>query len=161
MDLSLPMIEPFRVKGGRAIHKSMRTEREAALERAHFNLFHVQADQVLIDLLTDSGAAAMSAAQWGALLQADKRMRGARASSASIPPSEKSLDSDVVPAHQGRAAERRMTRSEAVAERAQELMLLFEGFLTYGRMTGRDLDTIAIGLEKVLTEDAPNSLNSF
>jgi tyrosine phenol-lyase len=104
MDLTLPMIERFRVK---AVGPILRSTREAALERAHFNLFHVQGDQVLIDLLTDSGTAAMSAAQWGALLQADESYAGSS--------SFRSFDSAVreifgfpyvVPAHQGRAAER-------------------------------------------------------
>jgi tyrosine phenol-lyase len=316
MDVSLPMIEPFRVKAVEPIRMSTRAAREAALERAHFNLFHVQADEVLIDLLTDSGTAAMSASQWSALLGADESYAGSS--------SFRRFDSAVreifgfphiVPAHQGRAAERLMmgalcmagdavpgnthfettrgnllsfrvhpvdlpspefwrfteslpfkgnmdtvglerflrstgrgkvpfvlltmtnntcgdqpvsienireirsiasshgvplyfdacrfaqnawfikqrerefsqaslrdivkemfcyadgclfsakkdalahmggffaTRSESVAERAQQQMLLSEGFLSYGGMTGRDLDTIAIGLNEVLTEN--------
>jgi tyrosine phenol-lyase len=109
MDLPLPMIEPFRVKAVEPIRMSTRAEREAALERAHFNLFQVDAADVQIDLLTDSGTAAMSAAQWGALLEADESYAGSS--------SFKRFDSTVreifgfphiVPAHQGRAAERLM-----------------------------------------------------
>jgi tyrosine phenol-lyase len=316
MDLSLPMFEPFRAKAVEPIRQNTRAEREAALERAHFNLFHIEAHEVLIDLLTDSGTAALSAAQWGASIEADESYAG----SASFRRFDSAVREifgfpHIVPAHQGRAAERLMmgalcmpggvvpgnthfettranllsfraypvdlpspefwrfteslpfkgnmdgvalerflrsmergkvpfvlltitnnscgdqpvsienireirsissshgvplyfdacrfaenawfikerergfaeasiraivkemfsyadgclfsakkdglshmggffaTRSEAVAERAQELMLLSEGFLTYGGMTGRDLDTIAIGLGEVLEEE--------
>jgi tryptophanase len=51
----LPAIEPFRVKAVEPIHRTTREERERALERAHFNLFHLDAEEVLVDLLTDSG----------------------------------------------------------------------------------------------------------
>jgi tryptophanase len=50
MDVSLPMIESFRVKAVEPIRMSMHAEREAALERAHFNLFHVDAAEVQIAL---------------------------------------------------------------------------------------------------------------
>jgi tryptophanase len=66
-ELPFPSIEPFRVKAVEPIRRTTRAQREAALERSHFNLFGLDADEVLVDLLTDSGTGAMSAAQWGSL----------------------------------------------------------------------------------------------
>jgi tyrosine phenol-lyase len=68
-------MEPFRVKAVEPIQLRTRAEWEAALTRADLNLFHLCAQDVTIDLLTDSGTCAMSAAQ-GALLTGDEAYAG-------------------------------------------------------------------------------------
>ncbi len=66
------IIEPFRIKVVEPIAMPDRGERERHLSAADYNLFALPADCVTFDLLTDSGTAAMSAAQWGAMMIADE-----------------------------------------------------------------------------------------
>ena len=101
------IIEPFKIKSVEPIRFSTREEREVVLQRGHYNLFLVPADDVLIDLLTDSGTSAMSAAQWGAMMQGDESYAGAR-SFYRFEAKVRELTGfrHIIPTHQGRAAER-------------------------------------------------------
>jgi tryptophanase len=101
------IIEPFKIKMVEQIRMTTRQEREHYLEAAGFNLFLVEAEKVLIDLLTDSGTSAMSAEQWAALMRGDESYAGSN-SYKRFEASAKEIFGfkHIIPTHQGRAAER-------------------------------------------------------
>ncbi len=101
------IIEPFRIKSVEPLRWTTREQRENLLRVAHYNLFLLKADDVLIDLLTDSGTGAMSTHQWAAMMEGDESYAG----SPSFDRFKGSVQeifgyTHVIPTHQGRAAER-------------------------------------------------------
>ena len=105
--MSKIIIEPFRIKMVEPIQMTTRPERIKLLEKAHYNTFLLQAKDVIIDLLTDSGTSAMSSAQWAAMMLGDESYAGAR-SWIKMEDSVKDITNYkyILPTHQGRAAER-------------------------------------------------------
>src|ERR1039457_3381341 len=105
--LSKTIIEPFRIKSIEPIRWTTREQRENLLRAVHYNLFLLSADDVLIDLLTDSGTGAMSTHQWAGVLEGDESHAGSR----SFDHFKRSVQdifgfTYLIPTHQGRAAER-------------------------------------------------------
>ena len=101
------IIEPFRIKAVEPIRQTTRAERARKLEEARHNLFLLKSEDVLIDLLTDSGTGAMSSNQWAGMMLGDESYAGAP----SFYKFEQAIREitgfkHVIPTHQGRAAER-------------------------------------------------------
>jgi tryptophanase len=101
------IIEPHRVKMVEPIRLTDRAERERLIQAAHYNLFLLHADDVIIDLLTDSGTSAMSSEAWGAMMRGDESYAGARSWYRFLDTVRNIFGFEqVIPTHQGRAAER-------------------------------------------------------
>ena len=101
------IIEPFKIKSVEPLRFTSLKEREAILKNAGYNLFGIRAEDVLIDLLTDSGTTAMSARQWGGMIEGDEAYAGSK----SFYQLEKKVNDltgfrHIIPTHQGRAAEK-------------------------------------------------------
>ena len=104
--MELPFAESWRIKMVEPIRKSSRQEREQWIKDAHYNVFQLPADQVYIDLLTDSGTGAMSDRQWSAMMMGDESYAGARSFFNMRDAVERITGFPIViPTHQGRAAE--------------------------------------------------------
>jgi tyrosine phenol-lyase len=101
------IIEPFRIKSVEPLRQTTRDERDQLLEQAGYNLFQIDARNILIDLLTDSGTSAMSTEQWAAMMRGDESYAGSE-SFFRLKRAVQDLTGfrHVIPTHQGRAAER-------------------------------------------------------
>ena len=100
------IFEPFRIKSVEPIKITTKLERASLIKAAHYNLFALHSNDVMIDLLTDSGTGAMSAEQWASLMRGDESYAG----SPSYYQFENAIKElmpfkHVIPTHQGRAAE--------------------------------------------------------
>jgi tryptophanase len=101
------IIEPFRIKAVEPIKFTTASEREHILADAGYNPFLIKAEDIIIDLLTDSGTSAMSAKQWAGIMDGDESYAGSR----SFYRFEEMVKlitgmKYVIPTHQGRAAEK-------------------------------------------------------
>ncbi len=101
------IIEPFRIKAVEPIRMTTLEQRDALLREAHFNPFLLRAEDVLIDLLTDSGASAMSSEQWAGVMRGDESYAGSQ-SFWRLKETVQGLTgfANLLPTHQGRASER-------------------------------------------------------
>ena len=101
------IIEPFRIKMVEPIKVTTREQREAIIRKAGYNLFMIDAEDIIIDLLTDSGTAAMSHDQWAGMLRGDESYAGARSFHRFFDKVQEITGfKHIIPTHQGRAAER-------------------------------------------------------
>jgi tryptophanase len=107
MDRWRTIIEPFRIHSVEPIRLTTVEEREAALHEAGWNLFNLHADDVIIDLLTDSGTGAMSRDQWAGIQRGDESYAGSPSWFAFLDSVRALFPFEhVIPTHQGRAAEK-------------------------------------------------------
>ncbi|NNK90715.1 MAG: tryptophanase, partial [Saprospiraceae bacterium] len=99
-------IEPFRIKVVEQVKLTSESERKEYLKEAHYNPFLLKSEEIIIDLLTDSGTSAMSAEQWAGIMRGDESYAGSK--------SWQRMENEildltgypyVLPTHQGRAAE--------------------------------------------------------
>jgi tryptophanase len=104
--MDIPFAESYKIKMVEPIRRSTLKEREQWMKEAHFNVFQLKAEQVFIDLLTDSGTGAMSDRQWAAVMTGDESYAGARSFFA-LKETIRTITGFeyLIPTHQGRAAE--------------------------------------------------------
>jgi tryptophanase len=101
------IIEPFRIHSVEPLRFTTEDQRTAALQTAGYNLFNLRAEDVLIDLLTDSGTGAMSRDQWAAIQHGDESYAGAPSWFVFLEAVRRLFPFEhVIPTHQGRAAEK-------------------------------------------------------
>ena len=104
--MQLPYIEPYKIKTVESIQISTPEQRKKWIEEASYNLFRLNSDQVIVDLITDSGTGAMSDKQWAEVMLGDESYAGSR-SFIKLENTVKELTGFgyFIPVHQGRAAE--------------------------------------------------------
>ena len=104
--MDLPYIEPYKIKTVESIQLSTPEQRKKWIEEASYNLFKLNSDQVIVDLITDSGTGAMSDRQWAEGMLGDESYAGSR-SFLKLEKTVKDLTGfrHFIPTHQGRAAE--------------------------------------------------------
>jgi len=146
----LTIIEPFRIKMTEALPITTREHREKKLADAHYNAFLLNAEDITIDLLTDSGTGAMSTKQWAALMIGDESYAG----STSWHNFEKSVRDitgfkHIFPTHQGRAAERILASTRL---KAGDVIPSNSHFDT----TRANIEFIGAHAEDLLTADGEN-----
>ncbi|WP_368110153.1 beta-eliminating lyase-related protein, partial [Bacteroides salyersiae] len=104
--MELPFAESWKIKMVEPIHKSTRQEREQWIKEAHYNVFQLKAEQVYIDLITDSGTGAMSDRQWAGMMLGDESYAGASSFFKLKEMITRLTGFEyIIPTHQGRAAE--------------------------------------------------------
>ncbi|MBI5324110.1 MAG: tryptophanase [Ignavibacteriae bacterium] len=101
------VIEPFKIKSVEPIALTTREQREKLIKNAFYNTFYLKSEDITIDLLTDSGTTAMSAKQWGKIMEGDESYAGSK-SYYKFENAVKDFTNfkHIIPTHQGRAAER-------------------------------------------------------
>jgi len=104
--MELPYIKPYKTKMVENITTSTKTDREKWIKEADYNMFNLRSDQVIIDLLTDSGTGAMSDNQWAEMMKGDESYAGST-SFLKLRQTIRDLLGfhSFLPTHQGRAAE--------------------------------------------------------
>lgn len=101
------IIEPFRIKSVEPLKMTTRSEREALIKKANYNLFSLPSDDVLIDFLTDSGTTATSTEQWAGIMRGDESYAGSPSWFRFEAAVQKLMPfKHIIPTHQGRAAEK-------------------------------------------------------
>jgi tryptophanase len=150
------IIEPFRIKSVEPIRMTTRREREAAIANAHYNLFALCSQDVVIDLLTDSGTGAMSSEQWAAIMRGDESYAGAP-SFARFEASVQDIFGvpQVIPTHQGRAAEHLLVAALARPGQAIPNNTHFDTTRANVEMAGAEAVDLPCPESRDLTSDAP------
>ncbi|MHA2091196.1 MAG: tryptophanase [Candidatus Kariarchaeaceae archaeon] len=150
---------PYRIKMVEPISLPSKESRRLALKKAHYNIFNLRADEVFIDLLTDSGTGAMSQNQWASLMVGDESY----ANSTSFDRFKSVIQeitgfSEVIPTHQGRAAENVLI-GHLLKNRPNSLVISNQSFDT---TIGHILYNKSIPVDIVIDEGRdPTSLHPF